>query len=64
MRAAWDDTDAYARFDESDDPYISRSFLSGGEAITDEFRVLAELIMGRIAAGMERTELVTKKRGK
>lgn len=64
MRAAWDDPDAYARFDESDDPYVSRSFLSGGEAITDEFRALAELIVGRIAAGMERTELVTKKRGK
>ncbi|CAG0984641.1 partial RecBCD enzyme subunit RecC, partial [Anaerolineae bacterium] len=64
MRHGWDEPDSFARFDESDDPYISRSFLSGKEAMTDEFRDLAGLIMGRIAAGMERTELVKKKRGK
>jgi exonuclease V gamma subunit len=64
MRAQWDDPDSFARFDESDDPYISRSFLSGEDAINEEFRDLAGLIMGRIAAGMERVELVTRKKGK
>ncbi len=64
MRSQWDDPDSFARFDESDDPYISRSFLSGADAITEEFRDLAELIMGRIAAGMARVDLVKKKRGK
>jgi exodeoxyribonuclease V gamma subunit len=64
LRMNWGSPDSFAKFDESDDPYISRSFLSGDDAITEEFRELAELIMGRIVAGMDKTDLVKKKKGK
>jgi exodeoxyribonuclease V gamma subunit len=61
LRHKWDHPSGYGGFDEADDPYISRSFISGEQAITDEFARLASLIMGRVIEGVTTTDFARKK---
>lgn len=61
LRAKWDVTNSFGGFNEADDAYISRAFISGDQAITPEFADLSTLIMGGILQGMERTDLAPKK---
>jgi len=61
LRHTWDHPSGYGGFDEADDPYVSRSFISGEQAITEEFARLASLIMGRVIDGVTTTDFAKKK---